>query len=206
MDMQEREARDHVKAMPFSERVKYFWHYYKLRTIVITIIVIAAIVFAYNRITAIKYDVQLAYYGKVIFSQEQAEELVKYLETVADDINGDGEVHVNLELNYVDNGEESVKNNALAQQKFMTELYAGYYSGYIVDENYYEIFMQDEKDKPLESSFDLRESKTADKMLGPIEKPLYWCTKNLYEIEKDKEKKVKEHESVKKMEQVLKEN
>ena len=202
MDKQAREAREMVKSLSFKDKVKHFWEYYKWHTIVSIIVVIMIGTTIYQVATTEKYDLEIAYYGKVAITEEQTAQLSQYLSQYIEDVDGDGEKKVNILSTVIDMEEPSEYQMAVSQ-KFMAELAAGVHGAYIFDEWFYNYAGPESDLGAVEEAFDLRESQTGKEMLGLGEEPLYWCTKALYEKDKDKEDKIAIHNNAVSVAEIL---
>ena len=78
MDKQTKEAREMAKQLPFKEKISHFWEYHKLHVffaVVALILVGTTVIQVSNRE---KYDLEIAYYGGMYFTEEQAVKLEEY--------------------------------------------------------------------------------------------------------------------------------
>ena len=99
MDKQAQEAKEMVKNLPFKDKVKHFWYYYKIHTIVAAFVLILIGVTVYQAVTQEKYDLEIDYYGQQYISQEQQKEIEDTLAQYIDDVDGDGQKKVHLIVN-----------------------------------------------------------------------------------------------------------
>lgn len=200
MDRQAREAREAVKNMTFSEKLKHFWYYYKIPVIVALVIAALVGVTVWQIVSNEEYDLQIEYFGERLITEEQAAALEDYLKDYVTDIDGDGEVtvHVTRTGSISDMGAQGY-----AQMKFTTELAAGQYQIFVLDSALYESMLDSDSDggtskaltgQSVESteeepgfetllidSFDMRENEKCAELLGMSDQdaPTYWC---LFEI------------------------
>ena len=161
MDKQAQEAKEMVKNLPFKDKVKHFWYYYKIHTIVAVFVLILIGVTVYQAVTQEKYDLEIDYYGQQYISEEQQKEIE---DTLAQYI-------VNSALN----DEEYAM---YANTKFTAELSAAAYSAYILDESKYKMIADDEDDSGDDSisAFDMRDSEKCKDIFKLGDEPVYWCT------------------------------
>lgn len=204
MDKQTREAREMVKNLSFKDKVKHFWEYYRIHTIVVLVAAILIGVTVYQVATREKYDLSVAYYGAYPITAEQELAVEEYLSSMVDDIDGNGEKKVDFvpvvsDMNS-DNGEYQM---ALAQ-KFMAEMAAAVHNAYIFDEEYLNYAGPESDMGVMESAVDLRESEDLAKILEINDEALYWCRCAIYEKNKNKEDKIKQYENIKRIEELIK--
>lgn len=192
MDKQTREARESVKEMDFKGKLKHFWYYYKIHTIATVVGLSLIIGTIYSAVTAVKYDLEIVYYGNRNFTEEQVNEVKSYLSGVIKDIDNNGEVNVNFIVNTSKVGEGSQYEMAM-RQKFQVELSAAAYSSYIVAEGYYKALSSNEV---MESSLPIEDSEKLSSILGTSDSDKeYWCTRSVYETEKGNKKKLLLHDN-----------
>lgn len=175
MDKQAQEAKEMVKNLPFKDKVKHFWYYYKIHTIVAVFVLILIGVTVYQAVTQEKYDLEIDYYGQQYISEEQQKEIEDTLAQYIDDVDGDGQKKVHLIVNSALNDEEYAM---YANTKFTAELSAAAYSAYILDESKYKMIADDEDDSGDDSisAFDMRDSEKCNDIFKLGDEPVYWCT------------------------------
>ena len=180
MDKQAREAREMAKQMPFGDRVKHFWYYHKwhvFATLIALILIVTTVVQIVNRV---EYDIEIAYYGGMYFTEELAQKLEEYLSQYIEDVDGNGEKNVNIMVVTAEapgmTGGQLTEYQAAIGQKFSAEMAARMYDAYIFDEAYYEYAGPESDFGIIESSFDMSQTEGMQEMLGIGERPLYWCT------------------------------
>ena len=155
MDKQAKEAKELVKQMTFTQRIKHFWDYYKIHTIVTLVVLMLIGVTVYQVVSNKEYDLPIEFFGEKMITDEQAAALESYLKDYVDDIDGDGEVTVHL-----------TRTGSLSQMgaagygsiKFTAELAAGQYQIFILDEDLYNSLKSGNsgEDEMLIESFDMR--------------------------------------------------
>ena len=82
-----------IKEVPKKDRLKYFWDYYKVHTIVVILLIISAISIIRSTVFRTKEDsyILVAGYGNMI-SQEMQMNIADFLKNERFDLNGDGKV------------------------------------------------------------------------------------------------------------------
>lgn len=187
MDKQTKEAKEMVKNLPFKDKVKHFWYYYKIHTIAIAFILLLVGITIYQSVTQEKYDLEISYYGDEAISDEQKQEIEEKLAQYIEDVDGDGLKKVNLVLNSTLNeGEYAMYGN----MKFTAEVSAGTYRAYILDEAKYKTITgdgtdgeddnNDEEDdnndeEDMIFAFDMRESEKCKEIFKLGDSPIYFC-------------------------------
>ena len=204
MDMQRENARKRVKEMSFAEKLGYFWDYYKVHTIVAIISILLIIVTVYQVSNRETYDLNIAYYGSVKFTEEQADKIKEYLSQHINDINSDGEKNTRISITNTDAGTLPADTQAVISQKFTAELVAGTYNVYIFDEEYNRNYGYESDLNVISSSFDMKTSEVLSEILELDENTLYWCTRTMYNQEQDDEKQHKLYDNALIAEKVLK--
>ena len=139
MDKQAREAREMAKQMPFGDRVRHFWDYHKwhvFAAVIALVFIVTTMVQVMNRV---EYDIEIAYYGGMYFTEEQSQKLKEYLSQYIEDVDGNGEINVNITVATAEapgmNGAQLTEYQAAIGQKFMAEMAARTYDAYIFDES-----------------------------------------------------------------------
>lgn len=176
MDKQAKEAKELVKQMTFTQKIKHFWDYYKIHAIVTLVVLMLIGVTVYQVVSNKEYDLPIEFFGEKMITDEQAAALESYLKDYVDDIDGDGKVTVHL-----------TRTGSLSQMgaagygsiKFTAELAAGQYQIFILDEDLYNSLKSGNsgEDEMLIESFDMRENPKCAEILGMTadDEPTYWC-------------------------------
>ena len=177
MDKQAKEAKEMVKNLPFKDKVKHFWYYYKIHTIAAAFILLLVGITIYQSVTQEKYDLEISYYGNELISEEQEKEIEEKLAQYVEDVDGDGQKKVHLIVNSIlDEGEYAMYANT----KFTAEVSAAAYSAYILDESKYKLITDDGTDgnsgeDDMISAFDMRESEKCKEIFKLGDNPMYFC-------------------------------
>ena len=200
MDTDRKKAKEQVKALPFNEKIKYYWSYYRNHLIIGLIILVIIVYSVYEIATKPQYDLNIACYFSSAIAEETVNDLVEIAKENIDDITGDGEVLVEHVTNYYAADSYSEQNQAVLT-KFMAELSAGDAFVYIFDESFLN-FIKDGYGDCFEQVIDLNSiPELKEKLDLSDEQKICWATKALYEQEKDKEKRVSAHKNAVKVSQ-----
>ncbi len=122
---------------------KYFWHYYKIHTIVAVLLIIFIGTGIYNRITKPKYDLTLTYAGFTNYTSAQTEHIQNKLSKICPDTNknGEGLLEFNVFSFLQDEKTDPEYNMAIATKFNLTigedEAYI-----YVIEKNYLDEFLR----------------------------------------------------------------
>lgn len=83
-----------------------FWYYYKIHVLIGAFLLFMAVVFIKDMLSKIEYDYNVAFVSDYMMADEDNLALQKYFEENGEDLNGDGEVHVQIQ-NYSIPSEDS---------------------------------------------------------------------------------------------------
>lgn len=108
-----------IKPTTPKEKWANFWFQYKWYVLAITAITVVMAVLIAQCATRTDYDLEVVYFSYTPVMDEQTAPIGKYLETMAEDVNGDGEVHVQVVNCSFDN-----KNGGQYRYTMMTKLQA----------------------------------------------------------------------------------
>lgn len=82
------------------KKVDNFWYYYKFHVLIGAFLLFMVIVFIKDMLGKVDYDYNIAFVTDYMIADEDSQALQGYFEANAEDLNGDGEVHVQIQ-NYV---------------------------------------------------------------------------------------------------------
>lgn len=204
MDKQKAEAKEMVKDMSFGEKIKYFWDYYKVHTLIALVVAVLIAITVYQVVNTEKYDLEISYYGKTYITDEMKNEIEDKLEQYIEDLDGDGKKEVNLIVN---NSLSEAEYAANEQIKFISEVSAASYSAYILDNDKYKILLPDDaddEDRELVSSYELNINDSIGGIIGESENQLYWCTVKPRNMEKASETEIGSYNNACRIESALK--
>ncbi len=188
MDKDRQKAKEKVKALPFKEKVKYFWGYYKYYVIAVVLIVLAVGTTVYNKMTTPEPDLEVMVFADAYMEEEMKASIKETVEKFAFEKNEELFAEVILtEVPFHDAYRIEEIQGSCA--KLMAELSSGERKAYILDQTVYEYVV---KDFPPTEIWDENNSialgENAKKALGLKEDTTYYyLTQILYE-EKDKDK------------------
>ncbi len=107
-----------VAVMPktFSEKMQNFWFHYKWHTIGIAFVVIVLTILVSQCANREKYDMQAIYFTYNSCLDSQLEPIEEYLEKLGTDVDGNGEVNINLvNCSFSPKGDAQYKNSMLTK-------------------------------------------------------------------------------------------
>lgn len=94
-----------MKKLQFSEDKKKkwenFWYYYKFHVLIGIFAVICIVVFIRDMVSKVEYDYTIAFVGDYGMDEETMEELTDWFQERGEDLNGDGEVLVQIMDYYI---------------------------------------------------------------------------------------------------------
>jgi len=96
------------------------WYYYKIHIIAAVFVVFLIVSFVYEKVTATKYDYNVALVCTESITFEDEEILIAALESCADDRDGNGEVKVQLLSYIIENGDDADATQVMAAQTQLT--------------------------------------------------------------------------------------
>ena len=194
MDNESRRAREMVKNLPFEEKLKHYWGYYKKH---VFIFLISALIVSWGVVqcvTAPEYDMNMAFYSVRFFEDERADRFAEYLEQYVDEINGNETVDVFIRKQNVDITKEIMQpEDHVVFSKIASELSADEYQTYILDEDFLEYFRR-VYTEVIGDVMDLGEIPEIREMLGINEgEKLYLVTTAMFDRSLGNEEKVAEY-------------
>ncbi len=127
-----------IEPKTFKEKLQNFWFHYKWHSIAIIFSAIVITVLCVQCANREKYDFEAIYFAYNISMDTQLDSVEKYLEEYATDVDGDGEVNVNIiNCSFAENGDMQYRNNMLS--KIQTQLVGNReVVMYIMDDKAYE--------------------------------------------------------------------
>lgn len=108
-----------IKPTTPKEKWDNFWFQYKWYVIAVTAVTVVLAVLITQCATRTHYDLEVVYFTYTPVMDEQTAPIGEYIESFADDVNGDGEVHVQVVNCSFDN-----KSGGQYQYTMMTKLQA----------------------------------------------------------------------------------
>lgn len=79
-----------------KKKLDNFWYYYKYHTMAAVFALFCIIIFVRDMMNKVEYDYSIAFMGNYVMADEDNLNLQKWFEENAEDLNGDGEVHVQI--------------------------------------------------------------------------------------------------------------
>ena len=197
--------RQKVKDLPFNEKMRHYWGYYKKHVI---IFVLCACIFGWSIVQCVMapvYDMSIACYTGRYFDDECKIKFAEYLKDYVDEINGNETKDVFIGMYAADISKDVMSPEEQAVfTKLMSELAADEYQMYILDKSFMEYFEKGYSET-IGNVIPLHEIPEMKELWGlREEESLYLMTKAMYEHSADKEKVVAEQKNAKKIEEHLK--
>lgn len=129
---------------PQTPRGKWanFWFYHKWAVIIGTFLTVCFILMLIQMLSRPKYDYHLVIVTETAMSGIETEEIRKALESVGEDINGDGKVSVNVENLMISQDVRFIKVTQSNQAKMSSYLAAGEVVLYAFSPTYYQTMHQ----------------------------------------------------------------
>lgn len=125
------------------KKVDNFWYYYKFHVLIGAFLLFMAVVFIKDMLSKVDYDYNIAFVTDYMIADEDSQALQSYFEANAEDLNGDGEVHVQIQ-NYVLPAEDAQGYDpqmlAAGQTKMTVDLQEGTSMIFFISEQNYEKF------------------------------------------------------------------
>lgn len=149
--------------LTFRGKIKNIWYHDKFALSVIAIIIVAIILLCVQCATKTVYDATVVVFTHTITGDTNCDKMEEYLAPFCPDINGDGEINVNVincSINEQDQSDYSYTNRSKAQSLLATDASALLF---ITDHDSYEYLMSLSKDislfegEPIEFSDDFYE-------------------------------------------------
>lgn len=137
-----------------------FWYYYKYHVLAGAFALVCIIIFAKDMMSKIDYDYCVSVIGNYSMPEEDAQALQNWFEEHAEDINEDGEVHVQIADYYLppegDAGYDP-QVYAASQTKLMVDLQEGTSMIYFLDKANYEKLQEMEAFPKQEETVEVKE-------------------------------------------------
>lgn len=202
MDDERRRAKQMVKALPFKEKIKHYWSYYK-RHVIIFIFSAAIITWGAVQCSTVKeYDLHISVFVTGKYLDENIAELSKYFENYIDEINGNGAKEVFARQMVVDITKDILEpeDNATLS-KLGNELSAEEYKIYVFDKPFMEHF-ENAYNEVIQTVFPMHEIPKMKEIMHIADgEELYFVVLKQYNYNKDDADKVAEYKNVEKVEQ-----
>ena len=195
MDKQAREAKEQMKALTPKEKWTNFWYYYKMHVIAALFICFLVGMTVTECMKRIDYDLNISYYSSAPIDDEGIKALTELMKNSVKDVDGNGTNDVGIASCFANPNEKSEQAQAVFV-KLSAEVAAGESMVYMVDDTFREIMVRGDYAEGMESIIEIDGIPEVKKALKLADgQKLFWMTKSVYESEKNKAKKVAEHEN-----------
>ncbi len=135
--------------LSFKEKLKNIWYHDKIAIISVTFIIVAVAFFIAQCVSKPKYDMTVVVFSHEIAGDVNCDKMAEYLKQYCDDINGDGEVNINV-INCSINIENDADQYSFANRNNVTTYFTDATAMlYITDESSYKEMTSNEKDVPI---------------------------------------------------------
>ncbi len=102
------------------KKIDNFWYYYKIHVLVVVFILFVASVFIKDIVTKVDYDYSLAFVTEEMMTNEEISSIQSVFEREAEDLNGDGEIHVEVQNYTIPQGDSADPQLVAAGQTKLT--------------------------------------------------------------------------------------
>ena len=89
------------------KKIDNFWYYYKIHVLVVVFILFVASVFIKDIVTKVDYDYSVAFVTEEMMTNEEISSIQSVFEREAEDLNGDGEIHVEVQNYTIPQGDSA---------------------------------------------------------------------------------------------------
>lgn len=124
-----------------KKKVDNFWYYYKYHVLAGIFILFCAVVFIKDMMAKVDYDYNIAFVGDYAIDAEDSANLQKWFEENGEDLNGDGEIHVQLN-DYFLSEDGDPQMFAASQTKFTVDVQEGTSMIFFFSQENYERFQE----------------------------------------------------------------
>lgn len=102
------------------KKIDNFWYYYKIYVLVVVFILFVASVFIKDIVTKVDYDYSVAFVTEEMMTNEEISSIQSVFEREAEDLNGDGEIHVEVQNYTIPQGDSADPQLVAAGQTKLT--------------------------------------------------------------------------------------
>lgn len=102
------------------KKIDNFWYYYKIHVLVVVFILFVAGVFVKDIVTKVDYDYSVVFVTEEMMTDEEISSIQSVLEKEAEDLNGDGEIHVEVQNYTIPQGDSADPQLVAAGQTKLT--------------------------------------------------------------------------------------
>lgn len=102
------------------KKIDNFWYYYKIHVLVVVFILFVASAFIKDIVTKVDYDYSVAFVTEEMMTNEEISSIQSVFEGEAEDLNGDGEIHVEVQNYTIPQGDSADPQLVAAGQTKLT--------------------------------------------------------------------------------------
>ncbi len=137
MDAEARRAREQMKKLPFKEKLKNFWFYYKIHTAVAILAILVFGTSVVQCINQVDYDLQVMYFGCQQIDPKRTAAIEEFLASKSIDVTGNERVDTMLSVFVGDIHAEVKSGETMAMLvKLQAEIVSNINPAFIMDEAY----------------------------------------------------------------------
>lgn len=138
-----------------KKKIENFFYYYKFHVLIGAFILFFVIIFIRDMVTKIDYDYSIAFLGDYSMTEEDSQALQVWFEEHGEDLNGDGQVHVQIsDYSCPDEEDDGFDPQVFAamQTRFIVDVQEGTSMIFFMNEENYEeykdqgVFPENEED------------------------------------------------------------
>lgn len=148
-----------------------FWYYYKYHVLAGVFVLVCIIVFAKDMMAKIDYDYCVSIVGNYAVPEEDKAALQKWFEERAEDLNEDGEIHVQV-ADYFLPGEDDAgfdpQMYAASQTKLTVDLQEGTSMIYFLSKDNYKKFLEMDAFPKEEETVKIQDCKGFEELGNPV--------------------------------------
>lgn len=123
------------------KKIDNFWYYYKIHVLVVVFILFVASVFIKDIVTKVDYDYSVAFVTEEMMTNEEISSIQSVFEGEAEDLNGDGEIHVEVQNYTIPQGDSADPQLVAAgQTKLTVDIQEGTSMIFFLSPGCYEIY------------------------------------------------------------------
>ena len=102
------------------KKIDNFWYYYKIHVLAVVFILFVASAFIKDIVTKVDYDYSVAFVTEEMMTNEEISSIQSVFEREAEDLNGDGEIHVEVQNYTIPQGDSADPQLVAAGQTKLT--------------------------------------------------------------------------------------
>ncbi len=135
--------------LSFKDKIKNIWYHDKIAIITVTFLIVTVAFFIAQCVSKPKYDMTVVVFTHTLAGDANCEKIEEYLKPYCSDINGDGEVNINV-INCSINIENDTDQYSYSNRASVTTYYTdATVMLYITDESSYNKLVENQNEVPI---------------------------------------------------------